>query len=137
MTKPTPDNHLYIGTKLEDRLILTPEEHDDYIQFTLGAQAWPSNDQSHGVPSCSEGGWNDKGMEEVSNFLLREARILMFFRIAKWIVASSVRGVEGLLRMGLDLVETTVRWRLVFFVWQAFFSIWGYAVLAVTFIQDN
>ncbi len=35
-------------------MVITPEDQHDYIQFSLGAQAWPSNDGSH----CTVEAWD-------------------------------------------------------------------------------
>ena len=56
-TKAGAGNSLRLNSKLEDPLVITPEERNDYIQFTLGAQAWPSS-QDKGMPKCTVGGWD-------------------------------------------------------------------------------
>ena len=48
-----------------DDLKLTDEAHGDYIQFTLGAQAWRSTD-----PACKVGGFDIKSFASVSYHLL-------------------------------------------------------------------
>ena len=57
---------LGVVSKLEDTLYCTPEDHNDYIQFGLGQQNWPSDgDFADGaVPSCSVGGWDGDGSYE-------------------------------------------------------------------------
>ena len=45
---------LYVESVLQDPLKLTPEEKNDYIQFNLGDQVWPSNKKGGpAVPECS------------------------------------------------------------------------------------
>ena len=56
-----------VGSKLEDLMIITPENQDDYIQFQVGSQAWPSNGDGS-TPGCKVGDWNgsdDPGYREM------------------------------------------------------------------------
>lgn len=63
-------NPLSFQSKLEDLLICTPEHQNDYIQFSLRGQAWPSNgDFGNGdIPSCSVGAWD--GADDPSAYLV-------------------------------------------------------------------
>ena len=56
-----PTHPLDFQSKLEDVLVCIPEKQNDYIQFSLGAQQWPSNGKSNpgAVPSCKEGTWDN------------------------------------------------------------------------------
>jgi hypothetical protein len=53
-------NPLQFQSKLEAVLTCIPQKQNDYIQFYLGAQAWPSDGNSApgAVPSCTVGGWD-------------------------------------------------------------------------------
>ena len=53
-------NPLQFQSKLEAVLTCVPEKQNDYIQFYLGAQAWPSDGDfaPEAVPSCTVGGWD-------------------------------------------------------------------------------
>lgn len=63
-TKP-----LNVKSKLEAVFVLTPEEQNDYIQFTLGDQSWASNQKfgANDVPSCTVGGWDGSDYPSVSH----------------------------------------------------------------------
>lgn len=53
-------NPLQFQSKLEAVLTCIPESQNDYIQFSLGKQAWASNGNfaPGAVPSCTVGGWD-------------------------------------------------------------------------------
>lgn len=67
-------NALGFQSKLEDLLWCKPEKHNDYIAFSAGAQAWPSDgDFADGaIPSCSVGGWDGNPLYDIvaSRFIL-------------------------------------------------------------------
>lgn len=70
----TASDPLQLQSKLEDVLTCIPEKENDYIQFSLGQQAWPSNGDfvPGAIPSCSVGGWD--GRENPSQYLVRDNR---------------------------------------------------------------
>lgn len=79
---PPDDNQGYsdsdplnFQSKLKDELVCTPEEHNDYIQFSLGPQAWPSDgDFADGaIPTCSVGSWD--GADDPLAYLVRNIRV--------------------------------------------------------------
>ena len=53
---------------LEDPLIVIPERHNDYVQFKLGGQAWPSDGDfgPDDVPRCQVGDWDSADLVSVS-----------------------------------------------------------------------
>lgn len=60
---------LNLKSKLEDVFVLTPEEQNSYIQFTLGSLSWASN-QNFGptdLPWCSVGDYDGSDYPEVSH----------------------------------------------------------------------
>lgn len=56
-------NSLYFKSKLEDTLVVTPEEAGgEYIQFTLGTESWTSKnkgDTDNSKASCKVGDWDE------------------------------------------------------------------------------
>ncbi|KAI9846822.1 MAG: hypothetical protein M1838_001145 [Thelocarpon superellum] len=46
-------------SRLEDYLLMTPEEEGDYIQFKLGAQSWTSSNIGAPTAHCTVGAWDD------------------------------------------------------------------------------
>ena len=56
---------LKLQSKLEELLIITPENHNDYVQIRFGKQAWPSNKKDN-VPSCTGKGWTYNGGQQIS-----------------------------------------------------------------------
>lgn len=96
----TASDPLKFQSKLEDELECIPEKQNDYIQFSLGQQAWASDgDFGDGaVPSCSVGGW-DGGITFQGGYpvCIRVGECIMGwltrrYRNAKWIVRSFVAG---------------------------------------------
>ena len=54
-------NHVSISSALEDDLVVTVESQGNYIDFTLGAQRWPSNSNfgpADTQNSCNVGDWD-------------------------------------------------------------------------------
>lgn len=51
---------------VEGELEITPEQHNDYVQFTLGGQSWKSSDEG----SCSVGGWDPRENFPAVSFFL-------------------------------------------------------------------
>lgn len=60
-----------VNSRLEDPLVITPEEHDDYVRFTIGKQTWATNDNfaDGSVPHCTIGDWDCSDPLCVSNRL--------------------------------------------------------------------
>lgn len=54
-------NPVSVSSALEDDLVVIAESQDDYIQYTLGPQTWPSNGKfgpTDAHNSCSVGDWD-------------------------------------------------------------------------------
>ena len=66
-TLASASSPLHVKSLLEDPLVCVPEEHNDYVQFALGNQAWPSDGGSNQqiVPRCMVGGWDEHLLEYV------------------------------------------------------------------------
>ncbi|KAI4158060.1 MAG: hypothetical protein LQ342_007790 [Letrouitia transgressa] len=72
------DKHpLVITSKLEAVLRVTPEEHDDYIQYDYKDQHWKTNDKDNA--KCNVGGWDGWEYPDVSTILIFYLPFSLFF----------------------------------------------------------
>ena len=100
-TSADASHSLNVKSKLEDVFVLTPEEQHSYIQFTLGSQAWASNQQfkDTDVPWCSVGDYDGSDYPAVSHrsqFL--SSRMLTKTSTVKWTASSTVGGRRQVFR---------------------------------------
>ena len=105
-TSADASHPLNVMSKLEDVFVLTPEEWNDYIQFTLGGQSWASNQKfgANDVPWCSVGGWDGSDYPSVSH----RSQLLSFCMLTKsstvrWTANSIASGAVASLPTDLDL----------------------------------
>ena len=64
-TQASASKPLRVNSLLQDPLVVAPEEKNDYIQFQLGKQAWPSN-QEFGIDEstgCKVQDWKTQEYE--------------------------------------------------------------------------
>ena len=96
---------LNVKSKLEDVFVLTPEEWNDYIQFTLGGQSWASNQKfgANDVPWCSVGGWDGSDYPSVSHrSQLPSSCMLTKPSTVRWTASSIASGTVASLPTLLD-----------------------------------
>ncbi|KAL9076291.1 MAG: hypothetical protein Q9161_001007 [Pseudevernia consocians] len=65
-------NSLSVTGRLNDALVITPESQNDYVQFTIGTESWPSS-ASGGVPGCRDSNGEEEEEEEGMVVVMKEA----------------------------------------------------------------